>query len=66
MPADMVFLWEFAGFISNYIGAHGIDVLDIVEQVGNLFVAYQAVKAPRSDYDENEKQKKSRMLLPPH
>ncbi|WP_146006407.1 hypothetical protein [Cohaesibacter celericrescens] len=57
MPGDMLFLWEFAGFISDYIASHGIDVLDIVEQVGNLFVAYQAVKPPRNDFDDSEKQK---------
>ena len=57
MPADMVFLWDFAGHIAQYVAAHGVDVLDIVEQVGNLFVAYLAVKKPSTDFDASDQEK---------
>lgn len=57
LPADMLFVWEFAGHITNYVASHGIDVLDLVERVGNLFVAYQALKVGGSDFDEAEKDK---------
>ena len=57
LPADLVFLWEFAGYITDYIAVHGVDALGLVEQVGNLFVAYQAVKKVPTDYDEGEKEK---------
>lgn len=56
LPADMLFVWEFAGHITNYVASHGIDVLDLVERVGNLFVAYQALKVGGSDFDEGEKE----------
>nr|WP_321443149.1 hypothetical protein [uncultured Cohaesibacter sp.] len=57
LPADMMFVWEFAGHITNYVASHGIDALDLVERVGNLFVAYQALKVGGSDFDESEKEK---------
>ncbi|WP_319532594.1 hypothetical protein [uncultured Cohaesibacter sp.] len=57
MPADLVFLWEFAGHITDYVIAHGIDALELVEQVGNLFLAYQALKARPTDFDDAEKEK---------
>lgn len=57
LPADMLFIWEFAGHITNYVASHGIDALDLVERVGNLFVAYQALKAGGSDFNESEKEK---------
>lgn len=57
MVGDMLFLWEYAGMISGYIRDHGIDVLDLLEQAGNLFVAYQAVKAPPNDFTETDKEK---------
>ena len=57
LPTNMLFLWEFAGYISDYVSAHGIDVLDMVENVSSLFLAYQAVKGPPNDFDDAEKQK---------
>ncbi len=57
LSADMMFVWEFAGHITNYVASHGIDALDLVERVGNLFVAYQALNIGGSDFDESEKEK---------
>ncbi|SNY90901.1 hypothetical protein SAMN04515647_1088 [Cohaesibacter sp. ES.047] len=57
LPADLLFLWEFAGHITDYIIAHGVDALELVDQVGNLFLAYQALKARPTDFDDEEKAK---------
>ena len=57
MAGDMLFLWNFAGSLVDYVSAHGMDVLALAEQVGSLFAVYLALKAPAHDYDDAEKEK---------
>ncbi|WP_316862905.1 hypothetical protein [uncultured Cohaesibacter sp.] len=57
MPLDMQFMWEYAGYVVDYISNHGVDALDIAERAGNLFLAYEAFKGLKSDFADDEKQK---------
>nr|WP_319514443.1 hypothetical protein [uncultured Cohaesibacter sp.] len=57
MPADLLFLWNYAGQLVDYMVQHGLDALDLAEQAGNLFMAFQALKSAKSDFDNSEKKK---------
>nr|WP_321524500.1 hypothetical protein [uncultured Cohaesibacter sp.] len=55
MPADLLYLWNFAGQLVDYLTNHGLDALDLAERAGNLFVAYQALRGVKSDFDDGDK-----------
>ena len=57
MPADLLFLWNYAGQLVDYVANYGLDAMDIAERAGNIFVAYQAIKSIRSDFTDDEKVK---------
>ncbi|WP_319412573.1 hypothetical protein [uncultured Cohaesibacter sp.] len=54
MPADILYLWNYAGQLVDYISIHGLDALDLAERAGNLFLAYQALKGVKSDFEASE------------
>nr|WP_321455714.1 hypothetical protein [uncultured Cohaesibacter sp.] len=56
MPADIQYLWAYAGQIVDYISQHGVDALDLAEKAGNIFIAYHAIRGMKSDFDESEKE----------
>lgn len=57
LPANMVFIWEFAGYITNCISIQGIDVLDLLNKVGELFVTYKAIKSFDHDFEPSDMDK---------
>lgn len=44
MPADILFLWNYAGQLVDYMTQYGLDALDLAERAGNLLPCFSGIE----------------------